>query len=107
MDSPDNITVTPRGGLIVCEDDASSEFVDTHPLAPGIENVNRLIGLTQAGQAFEMVVNVLNGSELAGACFSPGGRTLFFNLFGRARFDEDPVEGMTCAVTGPWHRGPL
>ena len=50
---------------------------------------------------------MLNVSELAGACFSPSGRTLFFNIFGRARFDEDPVEGMTCAVTGPWHRGPL
>ena len=50
---------------------------------------------------------MLNGSELAGACFSPSGETLFFNLFGRARFDEDAVEGMTCAVTGPWRRGPL
>jgi secreted PhoX family phosphatase len=107
MDSPDNLTVTPRGGLIVCEDDASSVFADTHELAPGIEDVNRLIGLTQEGEAFELAVNVLNGSELAGACFSPSGRTLFFNIFGRARFTEDPVEGMTCAVTGPWRRGPL
>jgi secreted PhoX family phosphatase len=107
LDSPDNLTVTPRGGLLACEDDASSAFVDTHPLAPGIENVNRVIGLTQRGEAFEFAVNVLNGSELAGVCFSPSGRTVFFNLFGRARFDEDPVEGMTCAVTGPWHRGPL
>jgi secreted PhoX family phosphatase len=106
-DSPDNLTVTPRGGLIACEDDASSEDGDTHPLAPGIENVNRLIGITMAGHAFEFAVNVLNGSELAGACFSPSGRTLFFNLFGRARFDEDPVEGMTVALTGPWGRGPL
>jgi secreted PhoX family phosphatase len=107
MDGPDNITVTPRGGLITCEDDPSSAYVDTHPLAPGIEHINRLIGLTRRGEAFELAVNVLNGSELAGACFSPSGRTLFFNIFGRARFDEDPVEGMTCAVTGPWHRGPL
>jgi uncharacterized protein len=107
MDSPDNLTVTPRGGLIACEDDASSAYVDTHPLAPGIEHVNRLIGLTPGGEAFEFAVNVLNGSELAGACFSPSGRTLFFNIFGRARFDEDPIEGMTCAVTGPWRRGPL
>jgi secreted PhoX family phosphatase len=107
MDGPDNITVTPRGGLITCEDDPSSAYVDTHPLAPGIEHVNRLIGLTRRGEAFELAVNVLNGSELAGACFSPSGRTLFFNIFGRARFDEDPVEGMTCAVTGPWRRGPL
>jgi uncharacterized protein len=107
LDSPDNLTVTPRGGLIACEDDASSAFVDTHPLAPGIDNVNRLIGITRRGNAFELAVNVLNGSELAGVSFSPSGRTLFFNLFGRARFDEDAVEGMTCAVTGPWRRGPL
>jgi uncharacterized protein len=107
LDSPDNMTVTPRGGLLMCEDDASSATVDTHPLAPGIENVNRLIGLTRHGHPFELAVNVLNGSELAGCSFSPSGRTLFFNLFGRARFDEDPVEGMTCAVTGPWWRGPL
>ena len=49
---------------------------------PGIEHVNRLIGITQRGQAFELAVNVLNGSELAGVCFSPSGRTLFFNVFG-------------------------
>jgi uncharacterized protein len=107
LDSPDNLTVTPRGGLIACEDDASSAFVDTHPLAPGIDDVNRLIGITRRGEAFELAVNVLNGSELAGVSFSPSGKTLFFNVFGRARFDEPPVEGMTCAVTGPWHRGPL
>jgi secreted PhoX family phosphatase len=107
LDSPDNITITPRGGLLMCEDDASSAFADTHPLAPGIETVNRAVGLTQNGDAFEFAVNVLNGSELAGVCFSPSGRTAFFNLFGRARFREDPVEGMTCAVTGPWRRGPL
>ncbi len=107
LDSPDNLTVTPGGGLIVCEDDASSALVDTHPLAPGIENVNRLIGINRRGEAFELAVNVLNGSELAGCCFSPSGRTLFFNLYGVGAFADDPVEGMTCAVTGPWHRGPL
>jgi secreted PhoX family phosphatase len=107
MDSPDNLTVTPRGGLIACEDDASSAYVDSHPLAPEIEDVNRLIGLTRGGEAFEFAVNVLNGSELAGACFSPNGRTLFFNIFGRATFEADAIEGMTCAVTGPWRRGPL
>ena len=107
LDSPDNLTVTPRGGLILCEDDASSAIADTHPLAPGIENVNRVIGIGRHGGAFEFAVNVLNGSEVAGCCFSPSGRTLFFNLFGRARFTEEPVEGMTCAVTGPWRRGAL
>ena len=106
MDSPDNLTVTPRGGLIVCEDDAS-DATDSHPLAPGLDQINRVIGLTKRGRAFEFAVNVLNTSELAGCCFSPSGRTLFFNIFGRALLTEDPVEGMTCAVTGPWRDGPL
>jgi uncharacterized protein len=106
LDSPDNLTVTPRGGLIMCEDDASSAHVDTHPLAPGIENVNRVIGLGRRGAAFELAVNVLNESELAGCCFSPSGRTLFFNVFGSAVIGQG-VEGMTCAVTGPWWKGPL
>jgi uncharacterized protein len=107
LDSPDNVTVTPRGGLILCEDDASSAYADTHPLAPGLEDVNRLIGLTQGGEAFEFAVNVLNGSELAGACFSPSGHTLFFNIYGRSTVAGPPIEGMTCAVRGPWRRGPL
>jgi hypothetical protein len=107
LDSPDNLTVTPRGGLIACEDDASSTNPDGHPLAPGIANVNRLIGLTQEGETFELAVNVLNDSEFAGCCFSPSGKTLFVNVFGRAAFTDDPNEGMTCAITGPWGSGPL
>jgi secreted PhoX family phosphatase len=107
LDSPDNVTVTPRGGLIMCEDDASAEHVDTHALAPGIDNVNRVIGLSRKGEAFELAVNVLNGSELAGCTFSPSGETLFVNLFGRATFGEEALEGMTCAITGPWRKGPL
>jgi uncharacterized protein len=107
LDSPDNMTVTPRGGLLLAEDDASSANGDTDPLAPGIENVNRLIGIAAAGEAFKFAVNVHSGSEMAGVCFSPDGETLFVNIFGRARFDEDPIEGMTCAITGPWGDGPL
>ena len=109
MDSPDNLTVTPRGGLLACEDDASSEDKDTHPRAPGIENVNRLIGLTPWGEAFTFAVNVFSESELAGVCFSPDGETLFVNLFGAAEgtAEEHAGEGMTCAITGPWRRGPL
>src|SRR5829696_7249493 len=52
LDSPDNMTVTPQGGLLLAEDDASSEYEDSDPLAPGITNVNRLIGITAAGEAF-------------------------------------------------------
>ena len=103
LDSPDNLTVTPRGGLILCEDDAGSGDGDTHPLAPGITDVNRLIGLTPKGAAFELAINRMNDAELAGACFSPSGRTLFANIFG----DGSAGSGMTVAITGPWENGPL
>jgi secreted PhoX family phosphatase len=103
LDSPDNLVVTPRGGLILCEDDAGSNDNDTHPLAPGITDVNRLIGLTRQGEAFEFVVNRLSDSELAGACFSPSTKTLFVNIFG----GNAPGSGMTLALWGPWHAGPL
>lgn len=103
LDSPDNVLVTPRGGIVLCEDDASGRDDDTHPLAPGIVDVNRLIGLTRQAQPFELAVNRLNDSEFAGACFSPDSRTLFVNIFG----NDTPGSGMTCAITGPWQRGPL
>jgi len=109
LDSPDNLTVSPRGGLIACEDDASSMDVDTDPRAPGIENVNRLIGISPRGEAFTFAVNVFSGTELAGVCFSPDGRTLFVNLYGDSTGtpEDHRDEGMTCAINGPWRRGPL
>jgi secreted PhoX family phosphatase len=103
LDSPDNLTVTPRGGLLLCEDDAGGRDNDMHPLAPGIINPNRLIGISPAGEAFEFAVNRLNPSEFAGACFSPSGRTMFANIFGNG----SACSGMTLAITGPWNAGPL
>lgn len=105
LDSPDNLTFTPRGGIILCEDDASSVDVDTHPLAPGLINVNRLIGLDPGGQPFEFAVNIADTSEFAGACFSPDGRYMFVNTLGSTTLLEPP--GRTYAITGPWQRGPL
>jgi secreted PhoX family phosphatase len=109
LDSPDNLTVTPRGGLLMCEDDASSADGDRDPRAPEIENVNRLIGLTREGEAFVFAVNTYSGTELAGACFSPDGSTLFVNLYGDSAGTpaEHAGEGMTCAIVGPWADGPL
>jgi secreted PhoX family phosphatase len=100
MDSPDNLTVTPRGGLIAAEDDASE--------ADG-EHTNRLIGITPRGEAFTFAENVYSESELAGVCFSPDGRTLFVNLYGDSTGTPEAHrdEGMTCAITGPWRHGPL
>ncbi|MFD0472513.1 alkaline phosphatase PhoX [Nonomuraea thailandensis] len=106
LDSPDNLTFTPRGGIVLCEDDAGSADADPHPLAPGLVNVNRLIGLDpRRGQPFEFAVNVADDCEFAGACFSPDGSVLFVNNFGDAVSLDPP--GRTFAIRGPWHRGPL
>jgi secreted PhoX family phosphatase len=100
MDSPDNLTVTPRGGLMVCEDDASDADE---------ANANRVIGISPSGRAFPFAENIFSASELAGVCFSPDGETMFVNLYGDStgRPADHAGEGMTCAITGPWRRGPL
>jgi uncharacterized protein len=102
LEAPDNLCLTPNGGVLFCEDDAISD-ADTHALATGVTNVNRLVALGAKGEVFTFALNVLNDSEFAGACFSPDGEVLFVNLFG----DGKPGSGMTCAIWGPWKRGPL
>lgn len=107
----DNITVSPRGGLLICED-ASSTAVDEYGSG------ERLMGLTAKGEIFIFAKNnyeldpdalrragkspVLAGnrrdSEFCGACFDTSGKYLFVNA-------QDP--GITYAITGPWQRGPL
>lgn len=102
LESPDNLCISPSGAILFCEDDALGNR-DAHPLAPGIAEVNRLVGLAVTGEPFTFAVNVLNRSEFAGSCFSPDGEVLFVNLYG----DGTALSGMTCAVWGPWERGPL
>lgn len=102
LDSPDNLCVTPSGGILFCEDDASGDG-DTHPLAPGISDINRLVGMGRSGEPFEFAVNIFSDSEFAGACFSPDGEILFVNIQGGNSLGS----GMTCAITGPWRRGAL
>jgi secreted PhoX family phosphatase len=110
LDSPDNMVVSPRGGIILCEDDASTgnhaqpgenpDF-DTSVYHGG--DRNRLIGLSTSGDAFTFAENVLNDTEFAGACWSPDGEFLFCNVFG----DDEAESGGTVAITGPWHKGAL
>jgi uncharacterized protein len=96
LNSPDNLCVSPRGGLVLCEDGGGIEFVH---------------GLTTDGVIFRFAQNNVvlagerndisgdfRGSEFAGACYSPDGRWLFFNI---------QTPGITFAVTGPWGRGAL
>ena len=80
LDMPDNITVTPGGQLIVCEDNHR----DPH-----------LRVITRAGKVLPFAHNALSLSEFAGACFSPDGRFLFVNM------QED---GLTLVIDGPFDR---
>jgi len=97
LDSPDNITVSPRGGIVLCEDG------DVLP--------HRMHGMTPEGQLFPFAKNnvVLKGEhngfegdfrdqEWAGATFDQSGKWLFVNI---------QTPGITFAITGPWGEGLL
>jgi uncharacterized protein len=76
----DNLTVAPNGHLIVCEDQYT-DVVD-----------NYLRGVAPDGSIYPVGRCRLQ-TELAGACFSPDGSTLFVNLYSPAT---------TLAISGPW-----
>jgi uncharacterized protein len=110
--NPDNIAVSNRGGIILCED--------------GGNDIQRLRGLSQNGKTFVFAENRINltaadieradqavnkgrggvvancrpgnhsGNEWAGACFH--GRWMFVNI---------QTPGITFAITGPWDNGSL
>lgn len=107
----DNLTVSPRNAILICED-ASTAATDQFGFG------QRLMGLTDAGDAYIFAKNNINlseaqlagagklaslagdrrGNEFAGACFDPTGRYLFVNI---------QTPGVTFAITGPWAKGPL
>lgn len=81
MDYGDNLIVAPNGHLVICEDRYSDE-------------INHLKGVTPEGKVYTLGRNVFReNAELAGACFSPDGSTLFLNVY---------WPGITLAITGPW-----
>lgn len=98
LDMPDNMCVSPRGGIVLCEDG------DIVP--------QRLHGLTPDGQLFTLAANNIDFSrggapyglaqedyrdqEWAGATFSFDGSWLFANI---------QTPGVTFAITGPWGDG--
>jgi uncharacterized protein len=104
--NPDNLTVSPRGGVLLCEDGGA-----------GSAGAARLLGLDHAGASYEFCRNnlVLSaeqiasagktvaagnylGSEFCGACFDPKGLVLFVNI---------QTPGISFAIKGPWKSGNL
>jgi hypothetical protein len=95
FDFPDNITTSPRGTLVVCEDSTVDNYIR---------------GLTKNGKLWDIALNRLVsqialpdgtfptrfGDEFAGSTFSPDGHTLFVNI--------QASKGMTFAIWGPWKK---
>jgi len=111
--NPDNITVSPRGGVLLCEDPDAAPAGSPDEYGPG----TRLVGLTRHGESYyfcknnaELTASQIAGadktiaegdyrdSEFTGACWDPHGRTMFVNI---------QTPGITFAITGPWQRGPM
>jgi secreted PhoX family phosphatase len=91
LESVDNLSVTPWGDLLLCEDTAAPPNAVTRYGA-----FNYLRGVTPEGRVYTFARNRYPGGlELAGACFSPDGSTLFVNIM---------EAGLTLAITGPWDR---
>jgi secreted PhoX family phosphatase len=97
---PDNLVVSPRGSLVICEDRLNAKTA-----------AQIVAGLTRQGEFFHFCqVNPdLDGkyvghnlsrtalkSEWAGPTFSRDGDWLFINIYN---------PGVTLAVTGPWQEG--
>lgn len=76
LDMPDNITVGPGGDIYVAEDDAVG--------------ANYIRALSPSGAVHDIAFNYASPRELAGVCFSPDFRALFFNMY---------AEGFTVVVT--------
>jgi secreted PhoX family phosphatase len=108
-DNPDNVTVGPRGGLVLCEDGGGLVVDGTRRFG------TRLIGVNRRGGSFVLAENNVvieqrlaekpaivpddyRGSEFCGATFSPSGTQLFVNI---------QTPGITFAIEGPWQRGSL
>ena len=116
LDAPDNLTVSPQGALLLCEDGDGDQY---------------LRGVTLDGRIFDFAANTRNSFEWAGACFgiadpawndskvrggnAPVGSrwdrtTLFVNSQGSTSGTNPPApgnEGMTFAIWGPWKEGAL
>ena len=111
--SPDNICVSPRGGLLFCEDGGtggpgnvpavtSQHLKAVHPNGGSYVFAKNNYDFTRAQLDAAGKPNGVGGNlrntEWCGAVFSPDGRILFANLQG---------PGLTLAITGPWERGTL
>jgi secreted PhoX family phosphatase len=87
LELPDNITMSPRGAVVICEDGPVENYVRA---------------LLPSGRLIDVALNRLTtptgtprfAEEFAGATFSRDGRTLFVNI--------QASSGISFAIWGPW-----
>ena len=96
LDAPDNLVVSPRGGLVMCEDGSADQYVRA------LDREGRIVNLARAPLGPEGEAP----GEFAGSCFSPDGRVLFFNAQGGRRAGST-LASATYAMWGPWEDGPV
>ena len=108
LDGPDNMTTSPGGAIVICEDgNLKSNFVKALlPNGTMIDVAENLLAVQQhylaaSGKLYDPTVpddgrsagDGIGFSEFAGPTFSPDGQWLFVNI---------QVPGITCAITGNW-----
>ncbi len=119
VDGPDNIAVSPRGSILMCEDGGS--------------NPKRCVALTKSGNTFPFLENRIHldqGDLAAIDAVYPGTQAFFWDtvgestdgssrksftsrelagatFYGRWLFVNIQSPGVTFAITGPWEKGAL
>ena len=94
LDEPDAIVVSPRGGVVLCEDgdgeDGGTNYLRV--LSPS----GKMETFAKNSTPLPIGKNKVGRTEWSGACYSPDGKWLFVHLY---------HPGTTYAITGPWDKG--
>jgi len=101
LEEPDAIAISPRGGIVVCEDGDGGEvggdnFIRVLSPAGKLETVARNDTPMDLEQWEEEEPDTFGRSEWSGAVYSPDGKWLFVHIM---------YPGKTFAITGPWEKG--
>ncbi len=99
---PDNIIVSPKGSLMICEDRLGLSTRGQY--IAGLDEGGALFAFCQlnphlhADHGGHKLHNTAVKSEWAGVCFSFDRQWMFVNIYN---------PGVTLAITGPWMDGPV
>ena len=117
LNGPDGIAVSPRGGIVLCEDGDGEDVNGADNWVRGLTPNGELFNFAKVTEKLALHDHIANdlfpfnkrrfdrpprkgqgvgASETAGAGFSPDGKWLFLHL---------QYPGETFAITGPWDKG--